>query len=234
MYSAHGRIALVILIFQDVAAVVIILLTPLLAGVQGTETAFFQLILQGLGLVLFTLVSARYIVPFLMYQIARTRNSELFLLSVVVIGLSVAWLTSMTGLSLALGAFLAGLIISESEYATQALGNVIPFRDMFVSIFFVSIGLLLDLDILREHLFLILAATFAVLLLKAVVNALSTFLIGFPLHTMVLVGLSLSQVGEFSLILANVGFANGLILSLIHISEPTRLGMISYAVFCLK
>ncbi|AKB73828.1 Glutathione-regulated potassium-efflux system protein KefC [Methanosarcina lacustris Z-7289] len=213
MYSAHGRIALGILIFQDVAAVVIILLTPLLAGVPGTETAFFQLILQGLGLVLFTLVSARYIVPYLMYQIARTRNSELFLLSVVVIGLSVAWLTSMTGLSLALGAFLAGLIISESEYATQALGNVIPFRDMFVSIFFVSIGLLLDLDILREHLFLILAATFAVMFLKAVVNALSTFLIGFPLHTMVLVGLSLSQVGEFSLILANVGFANGLVSS---------------------
>ena len=216
MYSAHGRIALGILIFQDVAAVVIILLTPLLAGVPGTETAFFQLILQGLGLVLFTLVSARYIVPFLMYQIAQTRNSELFLLSVVVIGLSVAWLTSMTGLSLALGAFLAGLIISESEYATQALGNVIPFRDMFVSIFFVSIGLLLDLDILREHLFLILAATFAVLFLKAVVNALSTFLIGFPLHTMVLVGLSLSQVGEFSLILANVGFANGLVSSEIY------------------
>ncbi|MDD4248107.1 MAG: cation:proton antiporter, partial [Methanosarcina sp.] len=216
MYSAHGRIALGILIFQDVAAVVIILLTPLLAGVPGTETAFFQLMLQGLGLVLFTLISARYIVPFLMYQIAQTRNSELFLLSVVVIGLSVAWLTSMTGLSLALGAFLAGLIISESEYATQALGNVIPFRDMFVSIFFVSIGLLLDLDILREHLVLIFAATFAVLFLKAVVNALSTFLIGFPLHTMVLVGLSLSQVGEFSLILANVGFANGLVSSVVY------------------
>ncbi|KKH46299.1 potassium transporter KefB [Methanosarcina sp. 1.H.T.1A.1] len=216
IYSAHGRTSLGILIFQDVAAVVIILLTPLLAGVPGEENGFFELILQALGLVLFTLLSARYLVPFIMHQVARTRNSELFLLSVVVIGLSVAWLTSMAGLSLALGAFLAGLIISESEYATQALGNVIPFRDMFMSIFFISIGMLLDLDILRQHLFLILAVTFAVLLLKALVNALSTFIIGFPLNTMILVGFSLAQVGEFSLILANVGFANGLLSAEIY------------------
>jgi len=216
IYSAHGRTSLGILIFQDVAAVVIILLTPLLAGVSGEENGFFELILQALGLVLLTLLSARYAVPFIMYHVARTRNSELFLLSVVVIGLSVAWLTSMAGLSLALGAFLAGLIISESEYSTQALGNVIPFRDMFMSIFFISIGMLLDLDILRQHLFLILAATFAVLLLKAFINALSTFLIGFPLNTMILVGFSLSQVGEFSLILAGVGFANGLLSAEIY------------------
>jgi len=216
IYSAHGRTSLGILIFQDVAAVVIILLTPLLAGIPGENNGFFRLILQALGLVLFTLLSARYVVPFIMYQVARTRNSELFLLSVVVIGLAVAWLTSMVGLSLALGAFLAGLIISESEYATQALGNVIPFRDMFMSIFFISIGMLLDLDILQQHLFLIMGATFAVLLLKALVNALSTFLIGFPLNTMILVGFSLSQVGEFSLILANVGFVNGLLSAEIY------------------
>ncbi|AKB17282.1 cation:proton antiporter [Methanosarcina sp. WWM596] len=216
IYSAHGRTSLGILIFQDVAAVVIILLTPPLAGVSGEGNGFLELILQALGLVLLTLISARYVVPFIMYQVARTRNSELFLLSVVVIGLSVAWITSMAGLSLALGAFLAGLIISESEYATQALGNVIPFRDMFMSIFFISIGMLLDLDILRQHLFLILTATFAVLLLKAFINALSTFLIGFPLNTMILVGFSLSQVGEFSLILAGVGFENRLLSAEIY------------------
>ena len=113
-------------------------------------------------------------------------------------------------------AFLAGLIISESEYSVQALGNIIPFRDMFMSIFFISIGMLLDLDILREHLLLILVATLAVLLLKVLVNSLSTFLIGFPLHTMILVGFSLSQVGEFSFILAKVGLANGLVSSLMY------------------
>ncbi|HII79115.1 MAG TPA: potassium transporter KefB [Methanosarcina sp.] len=216
IYSLHGRTSLGILIFQDVAAVVIILLIPVLAGTPGTEKSFLELILQGIGLVLFTIFSARYAVPFIMYQVAKTRNSELFLLSVVAIGLSVAWLTSMVGLSLALGAFLAGLIISESEYSIQALGNLIPFRDMFMSIFFVSIGMLLDLDVLKEHLPLILAATLTVLILKVAANSLSTFLIGFPLHTMILVGFSLSQVGEFSLILAKVGFINGLISAEIY------------------
>jgi len=216
IYSLHGRTSLGILIFQDVAAVVIILLIPLLAGAPGTEKSFLELILQGIGLVLFTLISARYVVPLIMYQVAKTRNNELFLLSVVAIGLFVAWMTSVVGLSLALGAFLAGLIISESEYSIQALGNLIPFRDMFMSIFFISIGMLLDLNILREHFALILAATLAVLILKAAVNILSTFLIGFPLHTMILVGFSLSQVGEFSLIIAKVGFTSGLMSTLVY------------------
>jgi CPA2 family monovalent cation:H+ antiporter-2 len=216
MYSLHGRTSLGILIFQDIAAVIIILLIPVLAGIPGTEKSFLELILQGIGLIVFTLLSARYAVPFIMYQVAKTRNNELFLLSVVVIGLSVAWLTSIVGLSLALGAFLAGLIISESEYSVQALGNLIPFRDMFMSIFFISIGMLLDLDILKEHLLLILAATLTVLLLKVLANSLSTFLIGFPLHTMILVGFSLSQVGEFSFILAKEGFTSGLISSIMY------------------
>lgn len=216
IYSLHGRTSLGILIFQDIAAVIIILLIPVLAGTPGTEKSFLKLILQGLGLIVFTFLSARYIVPFIMYQVAKTRNNELFLLSVIAIGLSVAWLTSIVGLSLALGAFLAGLIISESEYSVQALGNLIPFRDMFMSIFFISIGMLLDLNILREHLLLILAATLAVLLLKVLTNSLSTFLIGFPLNTIILVGFSLSQVGEFSFILAKVGFAGGLISPLMY------------------
>lgn len=216
IYSLHGRTSLGILIFQDIAAVLIILIIPVLAGVPGTGKSFFELILQGLGLIVFTLLSARYVVPFIMYHVAKTRNNELFLLSVIAIGLSVAWLTSMVGLSLALGAFLAGLIISESEYSVQALGNLIPFRDMFMSIFFISIGMLLDLDILKQHLLLILAATLAVLFLKVLANSLSTFLIGFPLHTMILVGFALSQVGEFSFILAKVGFTNGLISSIMY------------------
>ena len=120
------------------------------------------------------------------------------------IGLSVAWISYLAGLSPALGAFLAGLIISESEYAVQALGNVIPFRDMFMSIFFVSTGMLLNLDIVRTHFLLILSATVLVFFLKTFVNSLTTFLIGFPLHTMLLVGFSLAQIGEFSIITANV------------------------------
>lgn len=211
IYSSHGRIALGILIFQDIAAVLIIILAPLLAGETGAGNVLFELVFRGIGLVLLTLISARYVVPFLLYQVAKTRNSELFLLSIVVIGLSVAWISSMAGLSLALGAFLAGLIISDSEYAAQALGNVIPFRDMFMSIFFISTGMLLNLDVVRTHLPLIISATVLVLFLKTFVNALTTFLIGFPLHTMLLVGFSLAQIGEFSLITANVGFESGIL-----------------------
>lgn len=210
IYSAHGRIALGILIFQDIAAVFIIILAPFLAGEAVAGSDLLELLFRGVGLVIFTLVSARYLVPFLLFQVAKTRNNELFLLSVVVIGLAVAWLTSLAGLSLALGAFLAGLIISDSEYAAQALGNVMPFRDMFMSIFFVSTGMLLDLDLMKTHFFLILAVTILVLFLKTFVNALTTFLIGFPLHTMILVGFSLAQIGEFSLITAKVGFESGI------------------------
>lgn len=216
IYSLHGRTSLGILIFQDIAAVIVILLIPVLAGIPGMEKSFSMFILEGAGLIVLTFLSARYVVPFIMYQVAKTRNNELFLLSIIAIGLSVAWLTSRIGLSLALGAFLAGLIISESEYSVQALGNLIPFRDMFVSIFFISIGMLLNLDILKEHLFLILTATLTVLLLKVLANSLSTFLIGFPLNTMILVGFSLSQVGEFSFILAKVGFASGLMSSIVY------------------
>ncbi len=112
IYSAHGRIALGILIFQDIAAVLIIILAPLLAGEAVVGSALFNLMFRGIGLVLLTLISARYVVPSLLYQIAKTRNNELFLLSIVTIGLSVAWISYLAGLSPALGAFLAGLIIS--------------------------------------------------------------------------------------------------------------------------
>jgi CPA2 family monovalent cation:H+ antiporter-2 len=216
IYSTHGRIALGILIFQDIAAVLIIILAPLLAGETVAGSDLLDLVFRGIGLVLLTLISARYIVPFLLFHVAKTRNNELFLLSIVAIGLSVAWVTSMAGLSLALGAFLAGLIISDSEYAAQALGNVIPFRDMFMSIFFISTGMLLNLDIMITHFPLILAATVLVLFIKLFGNALITFLIGFPLQTMLLVGFSLAQIGEFSLITAKVGFESGIFTGSIY------------------
>lgn len=216
IYSAHGRIALGILIFQDIAAVLIIILAPLLAGEAVVGSDLLELLFRGVGLVLLTLISARYVVPFLLFHVAKTRNNELFLLSVVVIGLSVAWITSKAGLSLALGAFLAGLIISDSEYATQALGNVIPFRDLFMSIFFISTGMLLNLDTMITYLPLILAATVLVLVLKTFVNVFTTFLMGFPLYTMILVGFSLAQIGEFSLITAKVGLESGIFSETIY------------------
>ena len=135
--SPHGRTALGILIFQDIIIVPMILFTPLLTGAGGNVSkSLLILTAKGVGIILFVIISARWIVPYVLYQIARTRQRELFLLSIVVICLGIAWLTSSAGLSLALGAFLAGLIISESEYSHQALGSILPFRDVFTSFFF--------------------------------------------------------------------------------------------------
>ena len=123
----------------------------------------------------------------------------------------VAWITSLAGLSLGLGAFLAGLIISESPYSHQAIGNVVPFRDAFTSFFFISIGMLLDIDLLLRNPALIILLAMAVIALKALVAGFAISLLGLPLRIIVLVALALSQIGEFSFVLSKVGFNSGLI-----------------------
>jgi CPA2 family monovalent cation:H+ antiporter-2 len=209
--SPHGRATLGILIFQDVIIVPMILVTPLLAGATaGLGESPLVLVAKGIGIILLVTVSAKWIVPQILYQIARTRNRELFLLGVVVICFAVAWGTSRAGLSLALGAFLAGLIISESEYSHEALGNILPFRDVFTSLFFVSIGMLLDVGFLFQQPALIAIISLCVLALKAIIAGFVAVLLGFPLRIAILVGLALSQVGEFSFILSKTGFEYGL------------------------
>ncbi|MDY6792280.1 MAG: cation:proton antiporter [Thermodesulfobacteriota bacterium] len=210
--SPHGRTTLGILIFQDIIIVPMILITPLLAGAAGeTGVSVPVLIAKGAGIILLVIVSAKWIVPGVLYQIARTRSQELFLLSVVVICLAVAWLTSSAGLSLALGAFLAGLIISESEYSHRALGSILPFRDVFTSFFFVSIGMLLDVGFLFHNPGTIIVIAVGILFLKSIIAGIATILLGFPLRTSILVGLALSQVGEFSFILSKTGVEHGLL-----------------------
>ena len=152
MDSPQGRMNLAVLIFQDVIAVPMMLLIPLMKGGAGdVSESFTILFVKGMAIVALAILSARYVVPHVLFQIAKTRSRELFLLTVVVMCLAVAWLTSSIGLSLALGAFLAGLIISESEYSYQALSNLLPFRDLFTSIFFVSIGMLVDSRVVIGH-----------------------------------------------------------------------------------
>jgi CPA2 family monovalent cation:H+ antiporter-2 len=200
--SPHGRTSLGILIFQDMAVVPMILLTPLLAGAAGNITeSLFILMIKVAGIIALVFISAKWLVPYILYQVTRTRNRELFLLSIVIICLAVAWLTYSLGLSLALGAFLAGLIISESEYSHQALGNILPFRDIFISFFFVAIGMLLNLDFLFQKIGTIALITLGVIILKTLIAGFTTSLLGYPLRTMILVGCALSQVGEFSFVL---------------------------------
>ncbi|NOY06876.1 MAG: potassium transporter KefB [Chlorobi bacterium] len=210
--SPHGRTTLGILIFQDIIIVPMILFTPLLAGATGNVgESVLVLLAKGIGIILLVMVSTKWIVPRLLYQIAKTRNQEVFLLSVVLICLGVAWLTSMAGLSLALGAFLAGLIISESEYSHQALGNILPFRDVFTSFFFVSIGMLLDVGFLFREPGTIALIALGVIVLKSTIASFAAVLLGLPLRTAIVVGLALGQVGEFSFILSRTGVEHGLL-----------------------
>ncbi|WP_048063591.1 cation:proton antiporter [Methanococcoides burtonii] len=212
LQAPHGRFSLAVLLYQDVIVVPMILITPFLAGAGSmSDAAFIPILAKGIGLVILVFASAKWIVPQVLFQITKTRDSELFFLSIIVICLSVAWLTSSLGLSLALGAFLAGLIISESEYSHQALSNMIPFRDIFMSFFFISIGMLLDLDYFFNDPFLFIIIAACVLLLKSVIAGLSSYLLGFPLHTAVIAGLGLAQVGEFSFVLSTFGVEYGLL-----------------------
>ena len=209
--TPHGRTSLGILIFQDIIIVPMMLLVPLLSGAsEDIGLSFLMLLAKGVIIIALVIASAKWVVPHVLYQIARTGNRELFLLSIVLICTVVAWLTAQAGLSLALGAFLAGLIVSETEYSHQALGNILPFRDVFASFFFISIGMLLDVEFLLKNPGIISLLTLGVLLIKAIIAGSAALCLKFPLRTAILTGLALCQVGEFSFILSKVGVSQGL------------------------
>jgi CPA2 family monovalent cation:H+ antiporter-2 len=157
------------------------------------------------------LLSARWLVPSLLHQIVRTRSRELFLTTIILLCLGIALLTSGFGLSLALGAFLAGLIISESEYAHQAISDILPFKDSFMGLFFVSIGMLMDTEFVLHNGLRIAEVVSLIFILKIVTGIASALLIGASLRTSLMTGLGLAQIGEFSFVLAVAGKASGLI-----------------------
>src|SRR5688572_2235888 len=157
-----------------------LLFVPLLAGQAGDVTrALLVLGAKGIGVILFVFVSAKWLVPKLLFQVASLRSRELFLLTVVALCFSVALLTSSIGLSLALGAFLAGLIISESEYSYQAFSFILPFRDVFTSLFFISIGMLLDARLIIESPVKIILVLPGILLLKTIIAGIAIATLGF-------------------------------------------------------
>jgi len=212
MRTSYGRFALGVLIFQDIIVVPMILLIPILSG--QSSNVWYSLGMMALKAILvvgLVFVLARYLVPRLLHEIAKTRSRELFLITIIVICFAVAFFTSLMGLSLALGAFMAGLCISESEYSHQATGLIIPFREIFTSFFFVSIGMLLDLNFLIQNLPFVLLLTIGAALLKFGVLIVAAKALKYPMQTALLVGFSLFQVGEFAFILSRTGMEYGLI-----------------------
>ena len=210
--SPKGRLCAGILIFQDLSVVAIVLLMPLLAGRSGLSTANIALnVLWALVFVGIVVVVSRNVVPLMLYRIVRTHNRELFLISIVLICFGTAWLTSLVGLSLALGAFLAGLVISESEYGHQAFSEVLPLKDIFSILFFISIGMLLDFSSVLRYPGIILLVVITIIVIKLAIGSLVPVALGYPLKIGVLVGVALSQIGEFSFVLSKEGLSSGLI-----------------------
>lgn len=209
--SPHGRIMIGILLFQDICVVPLMLFTPALAG-EGLNILEISIKMgKAILIIAVVILSARWIVPNFLRQIVQTRSRELFITTIILICIGIPFLTSKFGLSLALGAFLSGLIISESEYAHQATADILPFKDSFIGLFFVSVGMLMDLGYISDNFLKIFVAVSLIFGLKIITGTISALLAGSHLRTSIHVGLGLAQIGEFSFVLAIAGKASGII-----------------------
>jgi len=205
--SPQGNVAAAVLLFQDLLVVACMVLLPMLSIKPADPNAMpaWQSLVLGAVVVAAMLLGGRYLLPWILFQVIRTQNRELFLITLVLVCLGSAALTGAMNWSLALGAFLAGLALSESEYATETLAEVLPFRDTLSSLFFISVGMLLDMRFVLTHPLLVAALVLAVIVIKLLAGGLPVVFAGYPLRTAVLTGVALAQIGEFSFILAERG-----------------------------
>ncbi len=209
--APHGRLIVGVLLFQDLCVVPMMLVIPALTRQGQGAAALGQALLTAAVLVAGAFALARIVVPRALHVVAMTRARDLFILAVVLICVGIAWLTSLAGLSLALGAFLAGIVLADSEYGHQAFADVVPLREIFTSLFFVSMGMLLDVRVIRQEPLLVFAAVAVVLVGKTLLATLAGLAARFPLRVALVAGLALSQVGEFSFVLAGLGRRAGLL-----------------------
>ena len=204
--APHGKISIGILIFQDLAIVPMFLLLPLLSGFGTLSAGDVALkIIIAFSVLAGLLMLARFLMPLIVFQLANIRSREAFTIGVILLLLGTAYITHSFGLSFALGAFIAGLILSESDYNHQVVSDILPLRDSFNSIFFVSIGLLLNIQYVINNLLLISGLTLGILLVKTIVIVVIVLFMKYPLRIAILTGLGLAQIGEFSFVLAQAG-----------------------------
>lgn len=204
--TIQGKISLGILIFQDLAVVPVFLLIPLLGSQQGlTGGEIILKLFAAFSSIAIILFLAKLLMPKIVHQIARLRLREAFTVGIILLLLGTAYLTYSLGLSFAMGAFVAGLILAESDYNHQILSEIIPFKDAFNSIFFVSIGLLLNISFVVSNPLLISSFALGIILIKSAIIISIVLFIKYPLRIAVLTGLALAQVGEFSFVLAQTG-----------------------------
>ncbi|HEX8556902.1 MAG TPA: cation:proton antiporter [Pyrinomonadaceae bacterium] len=206
----HGQVALGLLIFQDLAIIVMVLLAPTLGGAGGGAAGIALALAKAGGIIAAVLLLARRVMPKVLEAVARTCSPEIFLLAVIAICFGTAYLTSLAGVSLSLGAFLAGLLVSESRFSEHALGEILPLQILFSAAFFISVGMLLDVGFLVRELPFVAGAIAFVLAVKVVTTGASVLALGYRLPVAAASGLALAQVGEFSFVLGRVGREAGL------------------------
>lgn len=200
-----ARSALGIALFQDLLVIMFMLVLPTLYGTSGGNPVAGVLfaLLKGVLFLGAAILFGKFGISKLMHGVAKTRSRELFTLTVIALCAAVALAGEALDLSLALGAFAAGLVVSESMYSHRILSDVLPFKDLFLTIFFVSVGLMIDLSAVMENWVLVLGGTIAILAIKGGVGVMATKLLKLPLRPSLLAGASLASTGEFSLVLLN-------------------------------
>lgn len=209
--SPHGKISLGILLFQDLCVVPLMLFTQMLSSEGGSFYVVLVVILKAFFILSVVFIFSRIAVPFILHEIVKTRSRELFIIAIISICLGTAFFTSKLGLSLALGAFLAGVVISESEYSAQAVSDILPFKETFSGIFFISVGMILNVDYISNHITEAVFLVGGILFSKALIIALIIYLFLRSLKICLTSALALSQIGEFSFILAFTGKTMGLL-----------------------
>ena len=210
--APQGHLAIGIALVQDLCLVPMMLLTRLLASPQGGSWLMIgRVLLQAAGALAFIILAARVLIPVLLRQIVALRSRELFTGAIVLFSLGTAWLAAQLGLSLALGALIAGVVISQSEYSHKAVAEILPFRDAFHSIFFISIGMLLHLDYLLGNLLFLLAAAAATLAGKLLIVLAVILPFYRSLRVALITAMSLAAVGELSFVLARFATPSALL-----------------------
>jgi CPA2 family monovalent cation:H+ antiporter-2 len=212
--APHGRFIIGTLIFQDICVVPMVLIVPLLVGGQtlaGGTLAISIALLKAAAMISATFVISRFIVPRIFAWVDASQSREIFLLTVICLCLGTAWLSEQAGLSIALGAFLSGMIVADTEYGHRAMGDVLPLRDAFLSLFFVSLGMLFDYRLLIEQPLVVALLLAGFLLLKGLLATLSAMFMRFPARVAWLAGVGLAQFGEFGFVLTQVAVESKLV-----------------------
>ncbi|PKN68416.1 MAG: hypothetical protein CVU52_10140 [Deltaproteobacteria bacterium HGW-Deltaproteobacteria-10] len=215
--SPQGKISIGVILSQDIIVVPMMLLIPFLAGGSGPDTPLIiWKLFKSILIIVVILAAARYVIPFVLENLVNMNMRDVLVITSVVIAMGIAWITESLGLSLAIGAFLAGMALSDTDFTHQIISDISPFRDVFLSVFFVSLGMILNVDFLRENTVYILLTSLVIIGIKAAIVFGLVWLMKYPLRVAMLSGVLLAQIGEFSFVLASQGLRESIISEFIY------------------